>query len=433
MGLKGQQMAGLKPALASVCLCVMSAGADGDLLADYTFDEGKGHVIDRVSKNNNGTLYGARYVEMPKGHALACDGPTAYAKLAGTKQWNFGKDSFTVDLWMKLDGYTSGTVIGKKGPTVEARGWYLTWEASGKRLAFHVADGTNHGSVSAPLADRQWHHVAAVRRGKGLTLYIDGKEAAKQAGAVFAADVSNDKVFPQMGLVIGFSSFHGKLDEVRIHRRPLTGLGFADVIWTGEQWYHLRKTGTSYIAGELTLDKFRTEFMGPPIGVAAETLAYRLLGKGRTEMHLAATTLLHDVPLRPSTPGGSTVARHPSESYFVLMTRLWKLRDEFGAKEAEKLFYWENQDYVRVSPEKCHATLLKHPANGVLALVSNLRPDAASVQVQFDLDELGLSDRKLDTFNALTNEAVDMTADGKLSVPLGSEEWVYIRLRPKNR
>jgi len=38
----------------------------------------------------------------------------------------------------------------------------------------------------------------------------------------------------------------------------------------------------------------------------------------------------------------------------------------------EKLFYWKNRDYVRVSPEKCYATLLKHPENGVLAFISNL-------------------------------------------------------------
>jgi len=77
------------------------------------------------------------------------------------------------------------------------------------------------------------------------------------------------------------------------------GLAYADVLWTGEQWHHLRLTGAKYIPGELTLEKFRAEFMGRQLGVAAETLAYRL----GPQMRVAAISLLHDIPNRPNTPG----------------------------------------------------------------------------------------------------------------------------------
>ena len=207
------------------------------------------------------------------------------------------------------------------------------------------------------------------------------------------------------------------------------GLAYADVLWTGEQWHHLRLTGAAHIPSELTLEKFRAEFMGRQVGVAAETLAYRL----GPQIRVAAISLLHDIPNRPSTPGFDRPGARssPDKGYFGIMSGLWKVRDQFGAKEAEKLFYWKNQDYVSLSPEKCYATLLKHPKNGVLAFISNLSPDAQTVTVQFNLDKLGLRDQKLDVFNALTNEPVAMSGDGKLSVPLGSEEWVYVWLRPK--
>ena len=107
------------------------------------------------------------------------------------------------------------------------------------------------------------------------------------------------------------------------------------------------------------------------------------------------------------------------------------MRDRFHAEEAEKLFYWNNQDYVRVSPEKCYALLFKHPKNGVLAFISNLRRDKQTVTVKLNMDKLGLDAGKLDVFNVLTDEPVAMTPDGKLSVSLGSEEWIYIWLRPK--
>ena len=46
--------------------------------------------------------------------------------------------------------------------------------------------------------------------------------------------------------------------------------------------------------------------------------------------------------------------------------------------------------------------------------------------------KLGLRGRKLDVLNALTNTPVAITPDGKVSLKLGSEEWVYIWLRPKS-
>ncbi len=202
------------------------------------------------------------------------------------------------------------------------------------------------------------------------------------------------------------------------------GLAYADMYWHGEQWTHLRHTGAKdgYIAAELPLDMFRTEFMGHQIGVGAETLSYRLGATMKdADMKVAATSLLHDVPVRPST--GTDYCE-------AIIYKLWRVRDQFGAKEAEKLFYWNNQDYVRVSPEKCRALLFKHPRNGVLAFVSNLRRDEQTVTVQFNLDKLNLRDRKLHVFNTLTDEPMAMTSGGKLSVPLGSEEWIYIWLRP---
>ena len=110
--------------------------------------------------------------------------------------------------------------------------------------------------------------------------------------------------------------------------------------------------------------------------------------------------------------------------------KLWKLRDAFGAKEAQKRFYWNNQDYVRVSPQNCHSTLMIHPTHGVLAVISNLRSDTATVNVDFALDKVGLRGRKFDAFNPLTDEPVAVSEDGSLSLSLGSEEWAYVWLRP---
>ena len=199
------------------------------------------------------------------------------------------------------------------------------------------------------------------------------------------------------------------------------GLAYADVLWTGEQWWHLRGKGVKYVSAELTLDVFRTAFMGYQFGVAAETLPYRLIGDDQKNRQVAAISLLHDIPVR---------IRTQDTEWFDTMRRLWEVRDAFGARQADKLFYWRNREYVTVSPEECYAALLKHPENGVLAFISNLRREAGAVTVQFDLDKLGLAGRKLEVFNPLTDEAMAMAPDGRLAMDLASEDWSYVWLRP---
>ena len=209
-------------------------------------------------------------------------------------------------------------------------------------------------------------------------------------------------------------------------------LTFADMLWTGEHWFHLRHTGAKdhYISAELSLDMFRAEFMGYPLGVAAETLAYRL----GPAMKVAAISLLHDIPVRPSTPkfDGVWQLNPHDNTYFDTMTKIWKVRDNFKAQQTQKLFYWNNQDYVRVTPGNCHATLLRHPDNGVLAFITNLRRDPTTVTLQFNLGSLGLGGKQLDVLDTLTDKPVTLTPQGDLSIALSSEQWTYVWLRPKS-
>ena len=65
-----------------------------------------------------------------------------------------------------------------------------------------------------------WKHLAAVRRGERLEVYVNGvKTAESGACSGTVLDLSNDQP-----LRIGFGAtdyFHGKIREVRVHRRAL--------------------------------------------------------------------------------------------------------------------------------------------------------------------------------------------------------------------
>lgn len=64
-----------------------------------------------------------------------------------------------------------------------------------------------------------WKHVAAVREGRAMKLYVDGQLAASNEAETNPLDVSSD-----VPLEIGFgpqSHWHGKIREVRLYNRAL--------------------------------------------------------------------------------------------------------------------------------------------------------------------------------------------------------------------
>jgi hypothetical protein len=67
-----------------------------------------------------------------------------------------------------------------------------------------------------------WHHVAAVRSGNSLNLFIDGTQVATQSGFNAADyDLSCDQP-----LRIGFGPndyFNGKMADVKLYGRALSG------------------------------------------------------------------------------------------------------------------------------------------------------------------------------------------------------------------
>lgn len=209
------------------------------------------------------------------------------------------------------------------------------------------------------------------------------------------------------------------VDHHQSQGQNTASLAWGDMLWTGEHWWHLRETGApdGYIAGEMKLDLFRTEFMGYPQGIAAETLSYRL----GPRMKVCATSLLHDIPVR---------VRTQDSEYLNMFTKLWKVREQLGY-DVTKHFYWNNQDVVEVAPADCYSTLIESKSNGVLAFISNLSRERQDVTVRLHLEKLGLSLADLEVFNPLTDETVPVTADGSITVPLGSEEWIYVWLRPR--
>ncbi|MEM2936012.1 MAG: DUF6067 family protein [Candidatus Bathyarchaeia archaeon] len=206
--------------------------------------------------------------------------------------------------------------------------------------------------------------------------------------------------------------------QVNVHNSTcmtIPTLAWATSYWDGEQFGGI--SPGPFALEVIPLDAFRTEFMGHQWGVPAEFLCY---DKPFTYREAYAFTLLHDVLVR-----GAGLS--PS---LELESALWRLSDEIGRKECEWLPYWRNSDYVRVNPEGSYVSLYKHPKNGVLAVISNLSREEAELEVDFNLDRLGLTEKNISVEDGLTGEPLAMEA-GRIKFTLPSLGWKMIRLNPK--
>jgi hypothetical protein len=141
--------------------------------------------------------------------------------------------------------------------------------------------------------------------------------------------------------------------------------------------------------------------------------------------------LLHDVSPRVST-GSFDNFSQASDPYYAIVPKLWAMRDRLGMEEADKLYYWNNQQYVTVANDRCYTTLFRLPSEGIVAIVSNLSDREQSVNIALNLKELGLDGSPLTAINPLTDEAVAIEANGSLSIPLGSETWQYVWIKNEN-
>jgi hypothetical protein len=155
----------------------------------------------------------------PQNVALNFDGVDDYVSIP-SNVGNFSTNQdFTVSCWIKPDATTTGeqNIINKWNGS---GGYALTiryYGSNGTVLAGQY-DGTNFSYVQSTtnLKDGKWHHVAFVKNGSNLLLYIDGVQEG--GTSIDNANLTTTNTTPlQIGReATGTKYFKGEIDEVRI-------------------------------------------------------------------------------------------------------------------------------------------------------------------------------------------------------------------------
>ena len=134
----------------------------------------------------------AAYDSAVNGGSGYFDGSGDYLRLPTSSDFDFS-GSFTIEAWLYLDDVSvSRTVLGTCANITNRGGLYFGTSGTNFILFQYI---TNTTLLSAPITRYQWNHVAVVRHGVSIYLYINGTSAGSVTySQSFSGDSANGGV-----------------------------------------------------------------------------------------------------------------------------------------------------------------------------------------------------------------------------------------------
>lgn len=163
------------------------------------------------------------------GNCLDFDGSPEHVLIPSNGAFDFGTGDFTVEFWMRAGmGAADKRLVGRYNGCGTNTGFHFQTERTTGQMVFYL--GVRAITSAQNVLDNTWHHIAGVRNGATLTLYVDGVQAAQRSdvgaqNATAASDPSlrfgSSNATPCSGG--GGAQLSGNIDEVRIwdHDRTL--------------------------------------------------------------------------------------------------------------------------------------------------------------------------------------------------------------------
>lgn len=204
---------------------VLSQSWDEGLLAYWSFDEGKGNIVEDLSGNgNHGVIKGG--VEWAKGkwgNALRFDGTSGHVEIPMNQSLK-SPGSLSIEAWINP---TPPHQKGFGGIMNNING------AANRRLLIREFDNVLYAQLHGPtdgsqtffgpkVESNKWTHVVYVFTGEEEIWYLNGKEEKRSF-------YSEEMPIGDNPLCIGWGftgpdhyHFRGMIDEVKIYERPLS-------------------------------------------------------------------------------------------------------------------------------------------------------------------------------------------------------------------
>jgi hypothetical protein len=193
------------------------------LMAAYAFNEGSGTTTsDRSGNGNTGTLSGATWTSAGlTGAALSFNGVNNRVNVNNSASLGL-TNGMTLEAWVyptALSGWR--TVLLKEGSGGLVFALYAHDNVPTPAAYVRVGGVDVRVAGLSPLPVNVWTHLAATYDGTTLRLYVNGGQVGSQA-AIGAIQASTG-LLRLGGNAVWGEWFAGRIDDVRIYNRPLTG------------------------------------------------------------------------------------------------------------------------------------------------------------------------------------------------------------------
>jgi len=146
-------------------------------VGNWLFYNGAGDkLFDFSEKENHGLIEGSKWVDGPFGWALSFDGADDRVNVGDSASLDFGTGDFSVLVWLNPDsgwGDNYDAPISKANYS-DAGNWegYHFEALSDQTVDFYAR--TDHIATTTALSPGQWWHLAGVRRGGTIYVYVNG-------------------------------------------------------------------------------------------------------------------------------------------------------------------------------------------------------------------------------------------------------------------
>ncbi len=156
----------------------------------------------------------------PPEMVLFLDGDDDFATIPDNPVYHFGLADFTVEMRFQTAVSHYGFLLNKRQVAGQGEVGLFLEIVPGGAMSFAIEVPEQQGSETViysegGLADGAWHHLAGVRAGNQLLLYVDGQQAASET-LEFPMDMTNTAPILLGKRHTDVTYFRGMLDDVRL-------------------------------------------------------------------------------------------------------------------------------------------------------------------------------------------------------------------------
>ena len=188
----------------------------------WRFDEGTGTLAkDSSGRRNDGTIYGATWVDGKFGKALSFDGVDDYVEVPDSDSLDLTNE-ITISVWVKVP-YTTPTGNNLwHTPVGKEAAFWTEYNENSEILQFACMMAGSPNvivSVSQKFEANKWYHLVFVNKNGGTKeIYVNGI-LKKSEPSTYSFDAST---FPLRIGIYATQWWNGTIDEVRIYNRALS-------------------------------------------------------------------------------------------------------------------------------------------------------------------------------------------------------------------